>query len=101
LYVKDIVRAILLVVEKAAGSPAIFHAAGEGLTTVREIAEMVVEEMGVKGIPIAYQTANGGWAGDVPFYQYDTGKIAGLGFKPMYHSTDAVRTAIKKILGKR
>jgi UDP-glucose 4-epimerase len=101
LYVKDVVGAILLIVEKAAGSPAIYHAAGEGLTTVREIAEMVVEEMGVKGIPISYQSVDGGWAGDVPFYQYDTGKIKGLGFKPQYGSTDAVRSAIKKILGKR
>jgi UDP-glucose 4-epimerase len=101
LYVKDIVRAILLVVEKAAGSPAIYHVAGEGLTTVREIADMVVEEMGLKGIPVAYQSGAGGWSGDVPFYQYDTGKIAGLGFKPEYSSTGAVRTAIQKILGKR
>lgn len=101
LYVKDVVRAILLLVEKETVSPAIYHAAGEGLTTVREIAEMVVEEMGLKGIPISYQSIAGGWAGDVPFYQYDNRKIARLGFKPAYASTDAVRIAIQKMLGKR
>jgi UDP-glucose 4-epimerase len=100
LYVKDIVRAILLVVEKATGSPALFHAAGEGLTTVREIAEMVIEEMGLKGIPVVYQSAEAGWAGDVPFYHYDTRKIAALGFRPEYNSTESVRIAIRKILSK-
>jgi UDP-glucose 4-epimerase len=104
LYVKDIVRAILLITEKAAAlpaaSPAVFHAAGKGLTTVREIAEMVVEEMGLEGIPVSYQKTDSGWAGDVPFYQYDNRKIARLGFKPVYTSTEAVRIAIQKILGK-
>jgi len=101
LYVKDLVQAILLIVEKAKDPLAIYHAAGEGLTTVREIAEMVVDEMGLKGIPVVYQSADCGWAGDVPFYQYDNRKITSLGFKPKYNSTEAVRVAIQKTLGKK
>ncbi len=46
LYVRDLVRAVLTVFEKATGPLAVYHVAGRGMTTVREIAEIVVERDG-------------------------------------------------------
>jgi UDP-glucose 4-epimerase len=100
IYVKDLIRAILLVCDKATEQHAVYHVAGEGLTTVREIAEIIIEEMGLQGIPIEYTGGNRGWIGDVPYFLYDTSKIRDLGFQYTYDSTEAVRIAVRKILGK-
>ncbi|MGD0900157.1 MAG: NAD-dependent epimerase/dehydratase family protein [Thermoguttaceae bacterium] len=101
LYVKDLVRAILTVWDKARDERyAVYHVAGTGLTSVRQIAEIVVEEMGLSGIPVEYGSGNRGWQGDVPCFQYDSGKISGLGFQPTYDSTQSVRIAVRKMLGK-
>jgi UDP-glucose 4-epimerase len=101
LYVKDLVAAILLTFEKAAGPLAIYHVAGDGLTSVRQIAETVLAEMGLQGTPVEYSGGKVGWVGDVPYFQYDVGKIRALGFRHRYNSTEAVRLAIRRILGKQ
>ncbi len=100
LYVKDLVRAIFTVFDKAPERLAVYHVAGEGMTTVREIAAIVVEEMGLRGASIEYTGGKTGWLGDVPFFQYDSSKIRALGFEPAYDSTQAVRIAVQRILGK-
>ncbi len=100
LYVKDLVRAILMVFDKATEQLAIYHAGNETLTSAREIAEIVTEEMGLTGIPIEYKGGKTGWAGDVPYFKYDTSKIKMLGFRNSYNSTESVRLAVRKILGK-
>jgi UDP-glucose 4-epimerase len=100
LYVKDLVRAILAVCEKTDEPLAVYHVAGQSLTSVQRIAEIVLEEMGLDGTPIEYTGGSVGWVGDVPHYHYDTGKIRALGFEPRYDSTEAVRLAVRRILGK-
>jgi UDP-glucose 4-epimerase len=100
LYVKDLVRAILTVCDAPPEPLAVYHVAGAGMTSVRQIAEIVVEEMGLAGIAIEYTGGDRGWVGDVPYFQYDTSKIRGLGFQPRYDSTEAVRVAVRRILGK-
>ncbi len=100
IYVKDLVQAILMVCQAPAEPHAVYHVASEGLTSVREIAEIVVDEMGLHGIPIEYTSGNRGWVGDVPYFLYDTSKIRDLGFHPTYNSTEAVRAAVQKMLGK-
>ena len=75
--------------------------AGEGLTFVRQIAEIIVGEMELAGIPIEYTGGDRGWVGDVPYFQYDCGKIHSLGFQPTYDSTQAVQVAVRRMLGKQ
>lgn len=100
IYVKDLVRAILLVQEKAPEPLAVYHLAGEGLTSVRQIAEIVIEEMGLPRARIEYTGGKVGWVGDVARFCYDTRKIRALGFVHRYDSTEAVRIAVRAILGK-
>ena len=100
LYVGDLIDAILTVCEKAPEPLAVYHVAGEGMTSVRRMAELVVEEMGLTDTPIRYGSGKTGWVGDVSRYSYDTGKIHALGFRPRYDSTEAVRVSIQRILGK-
>jgi UDP-glucose 4-epimerase len=100
LYVGDLVRAMLLVFDRAASPLDVYHVAGAGQTSVGEIARIVVAEMGLAGIPIEFTGGNVGWVGDVPFFQYNTARIRRLGFAHRYDSTAAVRLAVRKILGK-
>lgn len=100
LYVTDLVEAILLVFDKAEGPLAVFHAGSNDLASVRQMAEVVVEEMGLKGIPIEYAQGEQGWVGDVPHFQYDFRKIKQLGFRPRHSSLEAIRLAARKLLGK-
>ncbi len=100
LYVGDLVRAMLLAFDRAGAPLDVYHVAGEGQTLVGQIARIVIEEMGLEGIPIEYSGGSVGWVGDVPVFQYDTSRIRRLGFAHRYDSTAAVRLAVRKILGK-
>ena len=100
LYVKDLVRAILTVCGAAPEQLAVYHVAGDGLTSVRQIVEIVLEEMELRETPIVYGGGKVGWVGDVPYFNYDSSKIKMLGFAHRYDSTAAVRVAVRRILGK-
>lgn len=100
LYVGDLVRAILLVADRAQEPLAVYHAGPEDATSVAEIARIAVEEMGLHA-PIEYTGGEKGWVGDVARFRYDLSKIRALGFEPSLGSTDAVRWAARRILGKK
>jgi UDP-glucose 4-epimerase len=94
LDVDDLLDAILLALEKRAEPIATYNVAGEGMTSVREIAEAVREALGRPDATIAYGKEPRGWPGDVPTFSYDTTKIRALGWKPMRTSGEAVRAAV-------
>jgi UDP-glucose 4-epimerase len=98
LYVEDLVAAILLVFDQASEELAVYHVGNEDRTSVAKIVEIVLDEMDLTGIPVEYAGGTGGWAGDVPRFQYDIGKIKSLGFKQSYNSTESVRIAVRRIL---
>jgi UDP-glucose 4-epimerase len=97
LYVADLIDAILIACEKAPAPFAVYHAAGQGATSVREIAEMVVAAAGRADTTIHYGSGDRGWPGDVPKFRYDTARLQALGWTPQRPSTEAVRFAIERI----
>jgi UDP-glucose 4-epimerase len=98
LYVGDLVGAVLTVWDKAEGAFAVFHAAGIGTTSVREIAEIVVAAVGRDDTRIVYAGGDRGWPGDVPRFRYDISRLQALGWRPERHSTAAVRYAVERII---
>lgn len=97
LYVKDLVEAILMVWQKTDEQINYFNLGVETRTTVREMAEMVIEEMGLDA-EIKYTGGNKGWVGDVPAFSYNVDKIHALGWNPKLTSNEAVRKSIRYIL---
>ncbi len=97
LYVTDLIDAILTAWEKSSGPLAVYHAAGIGATTVREIAEILLAATGRPGTAIRYTGGDRGWPGDVPQFRYDISRLQALGWQPRRHSTDAVRFAVERI----
>jgi UDP-glucose 4-epimerase len=98
LYVSDLIDAIQIAWEKSSVPLAVYHAAGIGSTSVREIAELVVAAAGKPSTRIRYTGGDRGWPGDVPKFNYDISRLQALGWQPQRHSTDAVRFAIERIL---
>ena len=97
LYVGDLIDAIVVAWDKSSGPLAVYHAAGIGETSVREIAEIVLAATGRAGATIRYAGGDRGWPGDVPKFRYDTARLQALGWRPQRHSTDAVRFAVERI----
>jgi UDP-glucose 4-epimerase len=98
LYVRDLIDAIMIAWDKASAPLAVYHAAGIGSTSVREIAEIVIARAGRPDTRLALTGGDRGWPGDVPRFSYDTSRLQALGWRPQRHSTDAVRHAVDRIL---
>jgi len=99
LYVKDLVAGILFVCQNANDRYNIYNLGSDTRTKVKEIAQMVIEEMGLTA-KIKYTGGDRGWIGDVPEFKYDLNKINNLGWFAAHNSNDSVRLAIQKALGK-
>ena len=99
VYVKDLVEAILYVIDHASESYNVYMIGSDSRTKVKEIAAMVIEEMGLNA-KIRYTGGDRGWVGDVPEFRYDLTKINKLGWTAPHNSNESVRLAIQKALGK-
>jgi len=99
LYVKDLVEGILFICENTSERFNVYNLGSESRTRVRDIARMVIEELGLQS-EIAYTGGDRGWVGDVPEFRYDLKKIHRLGWHAAHNSDDSVRLAIQKALGK-
>lgn len=99
VYVKDLVEAILYVIDHANEKYNVYMIGSDSRTKVKEIAAMVIEEMGLNAT-IRYTGGDRGWVGDVPEFRYDLTKINKLGWTAPHNSNESVRLAIQKALGK-
>lgn len=99
LYVKDLIEGILFVCNNSHERFNVYNLGSNTRTKVKEIAKMVIEEMGLNA-RINYTGGDRGWVGDVPEFKYDVSKINQLGWRAKYTSNESVRLAIQKALGK-
>lgn len=97
LYVKDLVEAILYVWKNTNDKINFYNLGVDSRTRVKEIAQMVIEEMGFNA-KIEYTGGDRGWVGDVPEFNYNLDKIHKLGWEAKNTSNEAVRKAIRYIL---
>lgn len=77
----------------------IFTLGNDSFTTVTKIAQIVTEEMGLKGVIFKYTGGRGGWVGDAPIVHFNISKMRKLGWEPKHDSDGAVRIAARRILG--
>lgn len=99
LYVKDLVEGIQFVCGNTHERFNVYNLGSDSRTKVKEIAAMVIEEMGLNAT-IEYTGGDRGWVGDVPEFKYDLSKINALGWCAKHDSNASVRLAIQKALGK-
>ena len=101
IYVTDLVNAIVRFsvseIEKINGV-SLYNLGVEGESSVTGIADILCEEMGLKGVKYHYTGGEGGWKGDVPRFRYCIDKIHREGWKAEYTSDEAVRKTIQNVL---
>ncbi|HHF56666.1 MAG TPA: NAD-dependent epimerase/dehydratase family protein [Thermoplasmatales archaeon] len=99
LYVDDCIDAMLFGMEKAKEKVEIFNIGSEDWVEVKEIADIVSEEMGLKP---EYRFTGGidgrGWKGDVKFMRLDISKLKNMGWKPKHSSREAIRLTAKWLI---
>ncbi len=99
LYIDDCIDAMLFGMQKKEEQVEIFNIGSEDWIEVKEIADIVSEEMGLKP---EYKFTGGidgrGWKGDVKFMRLDISKLKALGWKPKYGSKEAVRMTAKWLI---
>jgi len=100
IYVKDLIEAMFFVYQNAKDRLNYYNVGVEDQAAVSEIARIICEEMNLRNVKLKYKGGNIGWKGDVPQFKYNLSKIHQLGWKAKYSSTEAVRIAVRRILGK-
>ncbi|AMM54235.1 NAD-dependent epimerase/dehydratase family protein [Pyrococcus kukulkanii] len=105
LHVSDTIEGMLTIFEhfRKEGKRVDFYNLGnEDWITVREIAEIVSEEMGLSP---EFKFTGGvdggrGWKGDVKLMLLDISKAKRTGWRPRLNSYEAVRRTVRELLGK-
>jgi len=105
LHIEDAVEATLKtreVFEKEERSCDIYNVGSEDQANVKEIADIVAEEMGLRSVKYLFEPATKdgrGWPGDVKEMLLDISKIRfKTGWKPEYNSKQAVKKTVQRRL---
>ena len=77
-----------------------YNLAVEDQTSVTQIAQWTIEELGIerRNVQIKYTGGPRGWKGDVPQVRLDTSRMSALGWKPRLGSNEAVRRTIREVV---
>ena len=91
LYVKDCINGILTGYEKSSARVNIFNLGLQEQTTVDELADIVIEEMGSSTVRKKYTGGERGWIGDNPVVYLSIEKMKHLGWAPKMPPQEAIR----------
>ncbi len=99
IHVSELLDAMFFIQKNSSDPINYFNIGPDGTaTTVKKIAEIVVEEMKLRNVQFKFTGGERGWKGDVPKFQYDISKIKNLGWNPHLSSDEAVRKAVKELV---
>ncbi len=99
IFVSDLVDAICRFMDAPKGVT-LYNVGVEGTTSVKNIADIICEEMGLSNVVYEYTGGEGGWKGDVPRFLYNSDKIKNAGWKARYTSDEAVRMTVRGLVSK-
>ena len=96
MHIAECVDAMCYVVENADGAMNTYNLGTRTTTSVRTIADIVADELGVDPV-YTFTGGDRGWVGDVPRMRLSVEKLAGLGWEAAGSSDDAVRRAVREL----
>ncbi len=97
VYIEDCIEAMCWVVEMASEPTNVYNIGTKTTISVREIAEIVSNQMGLSP-KITYTSSDRGWVGDVPRMSLSIEKLVALGWGPELESEDAVRRTAREMV---
>jgi len=91
LFVKDCIDGIMLGYERSSNRVNIFNLGLQEQTTVDELADLVIEEMGLSTVKKWYTGGLHGWVGDNRVVYLSSVRARELGWRPKTSPNDAIR----------
>ena len=98
LYVDDCIDGMLFLFGKQTRSVDLFNLGTVDTITVNEIADIVMEEMGLASAKKEYTGGKIGWKGDVPLTFLEISKARKMGWVPKHNSAESVRLSVVGLL---
>lgn len=100
IHVQDVISAVLTAHGTSAPLFAAYNVATGDYITVREIADLAFECLGLNPAADSYEFTGGdrGWKGDVPIVRLDTSMIRGLGWRCQLSTREALAVSIASML---
>ncbi|HYB45420.1 MAG TPA: SDR family NAD(P)-dependent oxidoreductase [Nitrososphaerales archaeon] len=95
LYVEDCVDGMMTGYAKGSGPVNAFNLGHPRQTSVDEVADMVIGEMGLSDVKRSYTGGAGGWIGDNPVVLLSLKKMEALGWRPKTPSELAIKKTIR------
>lgn len=100
IYVNDVLNAIRMVETKFLKGYSYFNVATNDYITVKEIAEIVLDVMGIKNVKLNFGDGDRGWKGDVPVVRLNSEKIRKLGWSNEFNSAQAIHESVLQMFNK-
>lgn len=98
IHVDDVLDAMLMIGEQNKGGFEFFNVATMDYATVRQIADLVVNRMGLGQVEYHFSGGDRGWKGDVPVVRFDSSKIRARGWSNRRTCEQALIESIDSIL---
>ncbi len=101
LHVADCVEAILTGIKRLSERVEIYNVGSEDQANVKQIANVVCDEMGLKNVEYCFTggvDGGRGWKGDVKIMLLSVEKLKKLGWKPRLNSCEVIRKTVKELL---
>jgi len=95
LHVKDCVDGMMIGYRLSSNKVNTFNLGMEEQTVVDRVADLVIEEMGLKNVKRKYTGGSRGWVGDNPIVELALDRIEKLGWKPQISSEEAIRRTVR------
>jgi UDP-glucose 4-epimerase len=95
LDVSDGVNGIFFAIQHAKECKNVFNLGHDEFMSVLDLADIIVDELGLRRV--RYRTTGGrrGWLGDSPFVHLDTAKLKALGWQPQVSIDKAIRNTVR------
>jgi UDP-glucose 4-epimerase len=94
IHVSDVVAAMLLLTDQKPAGFNVFNAGTGDYITVTEIADLVVERMGLQDVEYEYGSGARGWKGDVPVVRFASERLRARGWSCGHDSREALIDSI-------
>ncbi len=103
VHIEDCVRGMIIGAEYARNRVEMFNLGSNDRMSVKDIADTVSEVMGLRGV--RYEWTGGvqggrGWIGDVKNMLLSSDKLRSYGWEPTMNSSQAIKKAVREIVGR-
>jgi len=98
IHVDDVLDAIFFLHDRGWQGFDVFNVATTDYVTVREIADLVVQQLGLAQVAYSFTGGDRGWKGDVPVVRFDTQKLRARGWSNRRTSRQALIASIDSLI---